>query len=134
MSMLNLMKGVAQASGVVAFTAWLAQESLYNVDGGERAVMFDRINGVRTDVIGPGTHFKVPMFEYPYIYEVRAKPRVINTTTGTKDLQMVNISLRVLSRPIPEELYSIHKEIGVNFDDKIFMENLNKSKHARRNK
>ena len=45
MSMLNLMKGVAQASGVVGVTAWLAQESLYNVDGGERAVMFDRING-----------------------------------------------------------------------------------------
>ena len=39
------MKGVAQAAGVVGVTAWLAQESLYNVDGGERAVMFDRING-----------------------------------------------------------------------------------------
>jgi prohibitin 1 len=119
MAMLNLMKGVAQASGVVAVVAWAAQESLYNVDGGERAVIFDRINGVRSEVVPPGTHFKIPWIEYPFIYEVRAKPRVINTTTGTKDLQMVNISLRVLSRPIPEELFAIHKEIGIDYDDKI---------------
>lgn len=52
----------------------------------------------------PGTHFKMPYIQYPYIYEVRAKPRVINTTTGTKDLQMVSISLRVLSRPVAEKL------------------------------
>ena len=52
----------------------------------------------------PGTHFKMPYIQYPYIYEVRTKPRVINTTTGTKDLQMVSISLRVLSRPVAEKL------------------------------
>ena len=49
MSMLNLMKGIAQASGAVGLVAWVAQESLYNVDGGERAVIFDRFNGVRSE-------------------------------------------------------------------------------------
>lgn len=113
------MKQLAQASVVVGTVGWMAQESLYNVDGGERAVIFDRFSGVKPGVVSPGTHFKIPFIEYPFIYEVRAKPRVINTTTGTKDLQMVNISLRVLSRPIPEELSQIHKEIGIDYDDKV---------------
>lgn len=31
--------------------------------------------------------------------DIRTRPRVISSVTGTKDLQMVNLSLRVLSRP-----------------------------------
>ena len=33
------------------------------------------------------------------LYDVRTKPRSISTTTGSKDLQMVNLTLRVLHRP-----------------------------------
>jgi len=119
MAMLNLARRGAQLAGVAGILGWSAQECLYNVDGGERAVIFDRFGGVQAGVKGPGTHFKMPYIQYPFIYEVRAKPRVINTTTGTKDLQMVNISLRILSRPVPEKLFEIHKEIGPDYDDKI---------------
>jgi len=119
MSMLNLARTAAQLTIAAGTVGWCAQECLYNVDGGERAVIFDRFGGVQETVMGPGTHFKMPYIQYPYIYEVRAKPRVINTTTGTKDLQMVNISLRVLSRPVPDMLFEIHKEIGPDYDDKI---------------
>jgi hypothetical protein len=35
-----------------------------------------------------------PWFETPIIYDVRAKPRNIPSLTGTKDLQMVNITCR----------------------------------------
>lgn len=37
-----------------------------------------------------GTHFVVPWFERPVIYDVRAKPNLINSTSGSKDLQMVS--------------------------------------------
>lgn len=94
-------------------------QCIYNVDGGERGVVYSRIDGVKQFVTGPGTHFKIPMIEEPIIYDVRSKPRVINTVTGTKDLQMVNISLRVLSRPKAEECYLLHSEFGVNYDDRV---------------
>ena len=36
-----------------------------------------------------GTHLMIPWFEWPYIYDVRARPNVIQSTSGSKDLQMV---------------------------------------------
>ena len=74
------------------------------MDGGERAVIFDRFDGVKDDVIGEGTHFRIPFIQYPKIMDIRTVPRVIQSTTGTKDLQMVNISLRVLSHPKEDNL------------------------------
>jgi prohibitin 1 len=51
--------------------------------------------------------------------DVRDRPRTINSITGTKDLQMVNISLRVLSRPVESKLPSIYKQLGTDFDDRV---------------
>lgn len=51
--------------------------------------------------------------------DIRSKPRSINSVTGTKDLQMVNISLRVLSRPEEEKLPTIYQTLGTDFDDRI---------------
>ena len=31
----------------------------------------------------------IPWFEWPYIYDVRARPNVIQSTSGSRDLQMV---------------------------------------------
>lgn len=35
----------------------------------------------------------IPGFEWPYIYDVRARPNVIQSTSGSRDLQMVNLPL-----------------------------------------
>lgn len=92
---------------------------LFNVDGGQRAVIFDRFQGVKEAVVGEGTHFMIPVVQKPIVIDVRARPRTINSITGTKDLQMANISLRVLSRPLEEELPRIYQELGTDFDDRV---------------
>ncbi len=33
----------------------------------------------------------IPGFEWPYIYDVRARPNVIQSTSGSRDLQMVSL-------------------------------------------
>lgn len=38
-----------------------------------------------------GTHLMVPWFERPVIYDVRARPHLVESTSGSRDLQMVNI-------------------------------------------
>jgi prohibitin 1 len=40
---------------------------------------------------------------------VRTKPRNISTTTGSKDLQMVSLTLRVLHRPEVPKLPQIYQ-------------------------
>ena len=54
--------------------------------------------------IGEGSHFRIPLISYPTVFDVRLKPRVVASRTGTKDLQQVQISLRVLSRPNVDKL------------------------------
>jgi prohibitin 1 len=51
--------------------------------------------------------------------DVRTTPRTIKTVTGTKDLQKVNLSLRVLSRPSVPELAKIYKDIGPDYAERV---------------
>lgn len=92
---------------------------LFNVDGGHRAVLFNRVVGVRENVYGEGTHIRIPLIDVPVIYDVRAKPRSIQSLTGSRDLQMVTITLRVLSRPDPNKLPMIYRTLGTDFDDRV---------------
>lgn len=62
---------------------------------------------------------QLPWFETPIDYDVRAKPRSIASLTGTKDLQMVNITCRVLSRPSVENLPTIYRELGTDYDERV---------------
>ncbi len=93
--------------------------SLFNVDGGHRAIKYSRLAGVKQDIFNEGTHFMLPWFETPIVYDVRAKPRSIASLTGTKDLQMVNITCRVLSRPSVDQLPTIYRELGVDYDERV---------------
>eukprot|EP00093_Oithona_nana_P005514 05514.XXX_49459_50494_1 [CDS] Oithona nana genome sequencing. len=111
-------KGVV-ALGALAGLAYAGANSFYNVDGGQRAIIFSRLQGVQNDIYSEGLHFRIPWFQYPIIYDVKAKPRKISSPTGSKDLQMVNISLRVLSRPDASRLPEIHKELGIDYDEKV---------------
>ena len=50
--------------------------------------MFNRITGIKDTVYEEGTHFMVPWFERPIVYDVRARPNVITSTSGSRDLQV----------------------------------------------
>jgi prohibitin 2 len=105
---------VALVAGGVAVNA-----SLFNVDGGHRAIKYTRLHGVREEVYNEGTHFVIPWFESPIVFDIRAKPRNIASLTGTKDLQMVNITCRVLSRPSTQDLPNIYRELGKDYDERV---------------
>ncbi|CAG8018272.1 unnamed protein product [Penicillium olsonii] len=98
---------------------YVASNSLFNVDGGHRAIKYSRLGGVKKEIYAEGTHFQIPWFETPIIYDVRAKPRNIPSLTGTKDLQMVNITCRVLSRPRVDALPQIYRTLGQDFDERV---------------
>lgn len=54
------------------------------VDGGERAVMYDRLQGVLPQPIGEGTHVRIPWLQNPTIMDIRTRPRSISSVTGTQ--------------------------------------------------
>jgi len=104
--------GVALVGGVI-------NSALYNVDGGHRAVIFDRFAGIKQEVTGEGTHFFIPWVQRPITFDIRSRPRNIPVITGSKDLQNVNITLRILFRPIPDQLPRIYTILGVDYDERV---------------
>ncbi|KAG5311850.1 L2CC protein, partial [Acromyrmex insinuator] len=103
----------------IALTGGVINSALYNVDGGHRAVIFDRFAGIKNSVIGEGTHFFIPWVQKPIIFDIRSRPRNVAVITGSKDLQNVNITLRILFRPVPDSLPKIYTILGVDYEERV---------------
>jgi len=115
----QLLNRLGQLGLGLAVGGAVVNNALYNVDGGHRAVIFDRFAGVKASVVGEGTHFMIPWVQRPIIYDIRARPMNIPSITGSKDLQNVNITLRILYRPKPEELSNIYTTLGLDYDERV---------------
>jgi prohibitin 2 len=114
-------KGIGAGLGIFALAGGIygLTQSIYTVDGGHRAIMFSRLTGIQPEVYVEGLHFRVPWFQHPIIYDIRSRPRKVSSPTGSKDLQMVNISLRVLSRPNAIALPQIYRQLGTDYDERV---------------
>ena len=115
---------------------------LYLVQPGHLGVIYSRIGGLdNKSNLREGLNFVVPWFQRPIIFDIRTRPQVsrfetvlwsrrvvrltiflqlfwlpivqlINTQSGSKDLQMIQISIRVLFKPNPQELPFIYRRLG----------------------
>ncbi|EIW70873.1 hypothetical protein TREMEDRAFT_43415 [Tremella mesenterica DSM 1558] len=103
----------------LGLAATVVPAALYDVPGGYRAVLFDRFSGVQPVAKGEGTHLLFPFIRKAILYDVRIKPRNISTTTGSKDMQMVSLTLRVMSRPDVEHLPTIYQNLGLDYDERV---------------
>ncbi|KAE9449105.1 hypothetical protein RHGRI_028128 [Rhododendron griersonianum] len=116
---ISFLTNLARAAFGLGVGATALNSSLYTVDGGQRAVLFDRFRGVIDHTVGEGTHFLIPWLQRPYIFDIRTRPHTFSSISGTKDLQMVNLTLRVLSRPEEAQLPRIFQTLGLEYDEKV---------------
>merc|ERR1711933_454478 len=117
--MARSLSNLAKYAVVLGVGGSAAAASLYNVDGGERAVLFDRFRGVLPEASDEGTHFLIPWVQTAHTMDIRIRPRLIPSATGTKDLQMVEIVLRVLTRPDMTMLQTIFRNLGTDYDERV---------------
>jgi len=115
------------AAGALGYGAY---NSVYTVQGGHRAVVFNRFTGMKSNVYGEGLNFNIPWFERPIIYDIRTRPCNLQTLTGSKDLQMVTIAIRVLHRPQPNQLVWMYQYLGKNYDERILPSLMNECAKA----
>ncbi|KAK3183735.1 hypothetical protein Dsin_031021 [Dipteronia sinensis] len=115
----SFLTNLARAAFGLGAAATVLNSSLYTVDGGQRAVLFDRFRGVIDQTVGEGTHFLIPWLQKPFIFDIRTRPHTFSSISGTKDLQMVNLTLRVLSRPEVSRLPYIFQHLGLEYDEKV---------------
>uniref|UniRef100_A0A8C0LYX6 Prohibitin n=1 Tax=Canis lupus familiaris TaxID=9615 RepID=A0A8C0LYX6_CANLF len=97
---------IGKCSPALAVAGGVVNSALYNVDAGHRAVIFDRFRGVQ-DIVKP------------IIFDCCSRPRNVPVITGSKDLQNVNITLRILFRPVASQLPRIFTSIGEDYDERV---------------
>eukprot|EP01119_Soliformovum_irregulare_P007229 TRINITY_DN19630_c0_g1_i1.p1 TRINITY_DN19630_c0_g1~~TRINITY_DN19630_c0_g1_i1.p1 ORF type:complete len:346 (-),score=82.35 TRINITY_DN19630_c0_g1_i1:132-1124(-) len=114
-ALMNLSRAAVFGAGALA----AVKTCLFTVDAGHRAVIFDRIGGIKKDIKTEGLNFYWPILQKPIIYEVRTKFRSIESDTGSRDLQTVHITLRILYRPDIENLPQLHSSLGPDYDDRV---------------
>jgi prohibitin 2 len=85
---------------------------------------------MKEPIYGEGLNFNIPWFEHPVIYDIRTRPVNLQTLTGSKDLQMVTIAVRVLHKPDPNKLVWIYRMLGTNYDERILPSIMNESAKA----
>lgn len=95
------------------------KSAIFFVEPGHRAIKFNKIFGVQETIYREGYNFKVPMIERQIIYDVRTHPKTIKSSTGSKDLQTVNVSLRVLFRPDVTRIPQIYRLLGMDYDGRV---------------
>mmetsp|Transcript_5875 Transcript_5875/g.10518 ORF Transcript_5875/g.10518 Transcript_5875/m.10518 type:complete len:322 (+) Transcript_5875:171-1136(+) len=126
-------KAASRAAGSLMVAGGLgygAYNSLYTVDGGHRAIVFNRVVGMKDQIYNEGLNFNIPWFERPVVYDIRTRPVNLQTLTGSKDLQMVTLGVRVLHKPDTNHLVWIYRHLGKNYDERILPSLMNECAKA----
>jgi len=94
--------------------------SVVTIQPGHAGLIYNRTTGLDEKVfLKEGLNFVIPWFQRAIVYDIRTRPQPIDTQSGSKDLQMVQISLRVLYRPDPRQLSFIYRRLGKDFDGRV---------------
>lgn len=106
-------------AGALVGGGYALTSAVYTVDAGHMAIKYSRFSGVGNTLYREGVHFRLPWLERPIVFDVRARPHTMTSLTGSKDLQMVNISLRALHKPDSGRLPEIYRTLGLDYDEKV---------------
>jgi len=112
---------LAATGGLVSYGVY---NSIITINPGHLGIIYNRVglNGggiMESLTCTEGLNFVIPWFQRPIIYDIRTRPKLVNSTSGSKDLQMVEISLRVLFKPDPTQLHFIYRRLGVDYDERV---------------
>jgi len=92
---------------------------IFVVEPGHRSIIQNNLKGLIPHVYGEGMHFKIPFRDNVKTFEIRTQPKVLPCETNTKDMQHVNIVVRVLYRPVEEELATILLDLGPDYEQRL---------------
>jgi len=109
--------GVLLGLGGVGYAGY---HSMVTIQPGHSAIVYNRIGGLdEKTFLTEGLNFVIPWFQRAIVYDLRTRPQPIDTQSGSKDLQMVQISLRVLFRPDSHNLPFVYRRLGTDYDARV---------------
>ena len=104
---------------VTGVTGYTLYKGIYFVPGGHRAVKFNALTGLHNTSYGEGANLAIPYVETPVVLDIRNRAAEISSSSGSRDLQNIDMSVRVLYKPNVEYLHDIYRNLGVNYADMV---------------
>lgn len=89
------------------------------VPAGSRAVVFNKVSGVRATVLGEGFNIVVPFLEEAIKFDVRVQKADVQATAASKDLQDVSTEVVLNFRPRSESVSKIYQNYGTDYEAKV---------------
>jgi hypothetical protein len=103
----------------VSVIPYIFFKAIYKVEPGYQAVKFDIFRGIKNKVYYEGFHTAIPFVQRPLIFDCRMKNHVFALSAASKDLQTVQMKLRIISRPDTEHLPELYRLLGMNYDERV---------------
>jgi len=104
---------------VLLFALLFGGMSFYDVGAGHCGVEFSRLDGVKNQTFGEGTHFKTPILESSAVYDTRVQKYSRETSAASNDLQDVHIKTTVNYHLNDNECDEMHQEIGQDYESRV---------------
>ena len=117
--MLKLLETIMWRAPAVGLAAGLASSCMYVVPPGSHAVIFDRFSGVLDEVKNERLCFRIPVIQTPFLYNTRTQAFAVACHPATRNSQELNLDLRILYRPKPEDLPTIHVRFKNNYKGRL---------------
>lgn len=102
-----------------AVIAILVFGSFFVVGAGEKGVIFNVFSGVKDKTYDEGLHFKLPLFEKPYRFEVRTRVYNDDAAAASKDLQIVSTRVALNYHIDKDKVNTLFKNIGPDYEHRI---------------
>ncbi len=110
----------------------VALSAIVVVPAGQRAAVFNCINGVEKRNLAEGLHALIPLLESAVKYDVRTQTYTMSAiddegdkrgddalTALSADGQTVKLDVSIRYQLIPEEVWQLHDQVGPNYVEKI---------------
>jgi len=104
---------------IILIVFMLLWGSFFIVGPGEKGVIFNSFIGIKDKTYDEGLHFKLPLFETPYRFEVRTRIFRDEASAASKDLQVVSTEVALNYHLNKENVNDLFKNIGANYEERI---------------
>jgi prohibitin 2 len=116
----NAVKGILFGIIALIVIGVVAAASVQIVDAGHRGVLL-HWSAVDTTIppLDEGIHFVVPFQDTVVNMEIRTLKFVKETSSASRDLQIVTTEVTVNFRPSPNSVHTLYKEVGLEYESRI---------------
>ena len=80
---------------------------------------FNALTGLNNAVYTEGANFAIPYVETPILFEIRNRPFEVSSASGSKDLQIIKMAVRILYAPNKTQLPQIYRNLGLGYADTV---------------